>query len=91
MSLCSISPLICQKFIDNCHEFVEYFTLAGNGILFISLFLYLLLFLLQDFTIMLVVYFTPHIADLCITLCQGSYTGRAAAVEQIVRNTLGMK
>ena len=31
--------------------------MAGNGILFISLFLYLLLFLLQDFTIMLVVYF----------------------------------
>ena len=29
--------------------------------------------------------------NLCITLCQGSYTGRAAAVEQMVRNTLGMK
>ena len=31
------------------------------------------------------------LSNLCITLCQGSYTGRAAAVEQIVRNTLGMK
>jgi len=34
----------------------------------------------------------PRIAgNLCVTLCQGSYTGRATAVEQIVRNTLGIE
>jgi len=33
----------------------------------------------------------PRIAgNLCVTRCQGSYTGRATAVEQMVRNTLGI-
>jgi len=33
-----------------------------------------------------------HIAgNLCVTRCQGSYTGRATAVEQIVRYTLGIE
>ena len=29
--------------------------------------------------------------NLCVTRCQGSYTGRATAVEQIVRKTLGIE